>query len=186
MRKCWEWKQIHGDKSLSITNLTRSCRCLLYNIRRIRRPVLSREVTQLLVQSFLLLKLYPWQVFPTDHLTPENDPDLFAKFSRPTPLLHSLISLWHAHSAPVFLQSSSTTQLDLWSFRIEGKHAWRLFPVLHSGVEWTSLAVQTAESLVVFYLVFSRSNSTNGKVLKCITVTVQVLSSEVLAELSPL
>ncbi|KAI4892629.1 hypothetical protein NFI96_034103 [Prochilodus magdalenae] len=42
--------------SAHITNLTRSCRFLLYNIRRIR-PFLSQETTQLLVQSLVISRL---------------------------------------------------------------------------------------------------------------------------------
>ncbi|KAI4899865.1 hypothetical protein NFI96_017609, partial [Prochilodus magdalenae] len=42
--------------SAHITNLTRSCRFLLYNIRRIR-PFLSQEATQLFIQSLVILRL---------------------------------------------------------------------------------------------------------------------------------
>ncbi|KAI4880081.1 hypothetical protein NFI96_006063 [Prochilodus magdalenae] len=42
--------------SVHIANLTRSCRFLLYNIRRIR-PFLSQEATQLLVQSLVISRL---------------------------------------------------------------------------------------------------------------------------------
>ncbi|KAI4903347.1 hypothetical protein NFI96_001973 [Prochilodus magdalenae] len=42
--------------STHIANLTRSCRFLLYNIRRIR-PFLSQEATQLLVQSLVISRL---------------------------------------------------------------------------------------------------------------------------------
>ncbi|KAI4878984.1 hypothetical protein NFI96_006271 [Prochilodus magdalenae] len=42
--------------SAHITNLTQSCRFLLYNIRRIR-PFLSQEATQLLVQSLVISRL---------------------------------------------------------------------------------------------------------------------------------
>ncbi|KAI4878320.1 hypothetical protein NFI96_031089, partial [Prochilodus magdalenae] len=49
---------LDGQLSFSahIANLTRSCRFLLYNIRRIR-PFLSQEATQLLVQSLAMSKL---------------------------------------------------------------------------------------------------------------------------------
>ncbi|KAI4887044.1 hypothetical protein NFI96_003211 [Prochilodus magdalenae] len=50
---------LDGQLSFSahIANLTRSCRFLLYNIRRIR-PFLSQEATQLLVQSLVISRLY--------------------------------------------------------------------------------------------------------------------------------
>ncbi|KAI4880099.1 hypothetical protein NFI96_005218 [Prochilodus magdalenae] len=49
---------LDGQLSFSAhtTNLTRSCRFLLYNIRRIR-PFLSQEATQLLVQSLVISRL---------------------------------------------------------------------------------------------------------------------------------
>ncbi|KAI4904369.1 hypothetical protein NFI96_007938, partial [Prochilodus magdalenae] len=49
---------LDGQLSFSahIANLTRSCRFLLYNIRRIR-PFLSQEATQLLVQSLVISRL---------------------------------------------------------------------------------------------------------------------------------
>ncbi|KAK3545153.1 hypothetical protein QTP70_001667 [Hemibagrus guttatus] len=42
--------------SSHVTNVTRSCRFLLYNIRRIR-PFLSTQATQVLVQSLVILRL---------------------------------------------------------------------------------------------------------------------------------
>ncbi|KAK3572629.1 hypothetical protein QTP86_001136 [Hemibagrus guttatus] len=42
--------------SSRVTNVTRSCRFLLYNIRRIR-PFLSTQATQVLVQSLVILRL---------------------------------------------------------------------------------------------------------------------------------
>ncbi|KAL7846620.1 hypothetical protein SRHO_G00216000, partial [Serrasalmus rhombeus] len=49
---------LDGQLSFSthIANLTRSCRFLLYNIRRIR-PFLTREATQVLVQSLVISRL---------------------------------------------------------------------------------------------------------------------------------
>ncbi|KAI4886967.1 hypothetical protein NFI96_028650 [Prochilodus magdalenae] len=49
---------LDGQLSFSahIANLTRSCRFLLYNIRRIQ-PLLSQEATQLLVQSLVISRL---------------------------------------------------------------------------------------------------------------------------------
>ncbi|KAI4901607.1 hypothetical protein NFI96_027816, partial [Prochilodus magdalenae] len=49
---------LDGQLSFSahIANLTRSCKVLLYNIRRIR-PFLSQEATQLLVQSLVISRL---------------------------------------------------------------------------------------------------------------------------------
>ncbi|KAI4896431.1 hypothetical protein NFI96_006938 [Prochilodus magdalenae] len=49
---------LDGQLSFSahIANLTRSCRFLLYNIRRIR-PFLSQEATQLLFQSLVISRL---------------------------------------------------------------------------------------------------------------------------------
>ncbi|KAI4880686.1 hypothetical protein NFI96_018424, partial [Prochilodus magdalenae] len=49
---------LDGQLSFSahIANLTRSCRFLLHNIRRVR-PFLSQEATQLLVQSLVISRL---------------------------------------------------------------------------------------------------------------------------------
>ncbi|KAI4885598.1 hypothetical protein NFI96_013030, partial [Prochilodus magdalenae] len=92
---------LNGQLSFSahIANLTRSCRFLLYNIRRIR-PFLSQEATQLLVQSLVISRLdycnslltglplraiRPLQLNATARLI-FNLP----KFTQVTPLLRSL------------------------------------------------------------------------------------------------
>ncbi|KAK3526876.1 hypothetical protein QTP86_001942, partial [Hemibagrus guttatus] len=93
------------DNQLSIsshvTNVTRSCRFLLYNIRRIR-PFLSTQATQVLVQSLvisgldycssLLAGLPLNAIHPLQMIQNAAAPLVFnlPKFSHTTPLLRSL------------------------------------------------------------------------------------------------
>ncbi|KAI4886774.1 hypothetical protein NFI96_006694 [Prochilodus magdalenae] len=87
--------------SAHIANLTRSCRFLLYTIRRIR-PFLSQEATQLLVQSLvisrldycnsLLAGLPLWAIRPLQLVQNAAARLIFnlPKFTHVTPLLRSL------------------------------------------------------------------------------------------------
>ncbi|KAL7871596.1 hypothetical protein SRHO_G00065790 [Serrasalmus rhombeus] len=84
-----------------VANLTRSCRFLLYNIRRIR-PFLSREATQVLVQSLVISRLdycnsllagLPMRTIRPLQLIQNAAARLvfnLPKFSHVTPLLRSL------------------------------------------------------------------------------------------------
>uniref|UniRef100_A0AAR2KZX5 Reverse transcriptase domain-containing protein n=1 Tax=Pygocentrus nattereri TaxID=42514 RepID=A0AAR2KZX5_PYGNA len=84
-----------------VANLTRSCRFLLYNIRRIR-PFLSREATQVLVQSLVISRLdycnsllagLPMRTIRPLQLIQNPAARLvfnLPKFSHVTPLLRSL------------------------------------------------------------------------------------------------
>ncbi|KAL7875959.1 hypothetical protein AOLI_G00109220, partial [Acnodon oligacanthus] len=94
---------LDGQLSFSthITNLTRSCRYLLYNIHRIR-PFLTREAAQVLVQSLVisrldycnsLLAVLPMQTIKPLQLIQNAAARLvfsLPKFSHVTPLLRSL------------------------------------------------------------------------------------------------
>ncbi|KAI4893333.1 hypothetical protein NFI96_005518 [Prochilodus magdalenae] len=94
---------LDGQLSFSahIANLTRSCRFLLYNIRRIQ-PFLSQEATQLLVQSLvisrldycnsLLAGLPLWAIRPLQLVQNAAAHLIFnlPKFTHVTPLLRSL------------------------------------------------------------------------------------------------
>ena len=94
---------LDGQLSFSthIANLTRSCRFLLFNIRRIR-PFLSREATQVLVQSLVISRLdycnsllagLPMQAIRPLQLIQNAAARLvfnLPKFSHVTPLLRSL------------------------------------------------------------------------------------------------
>ncbi|KAL7866005.1 hypothetical protein SRHO_G00112520 [Serrasalmus rhombeus] len=94
---------LDGQLSFSthIANLTRSCRYLLYNIRRIR-PFLTREATQVLVQSLVISRLdycnsllagLPMQTIKPLQLIQNAAARLvfnLPKFSHVTPLLRSL------------------------------------------------------------------------------------------------
>ncbi|KAI4900648.1 hypothetical protein NFI96_026841 [Prochilodus magdalenae] len=94
---------LDGQLSFSahIANLTRSCRFLLYNIRRIR-PFLSQEATQLLVQSLVISRLeyctsllagLPLRAIRPLQLVQNAAARLIfnlPKFSHVTPLLRSL------------------------------------------------------------------------------------------------
>ncbi|KAK3513582.1 hypothetical protein QTP70_025360 [Hemibagrus guttatus] len=87
--------------SSHVTNVTRSCRFLLYNIRRIR-PFLSTQATQVLVQSLVILRLdycnsllagLPLNAIrPLQMIQNAAAPLVFnlPKFSHTTPLLCSL------------------------------------------------------------------------------------------------
>ncbi|KAK3534048.1 hypothetical protein QTP86_001201 [Hemibagrus guttatus] len=87
--------------SSHVTNVTRSCRCLLYNIRRIR-PFLSTQATQVLVQSLVISRLdycnsllagLPLNAIrPLQMIQNAAAPLVFnlPKFSHTTPLLRSL------------------------------------------------------------------------------------------------
>ncbi|XP_076836631.1 uncharacterized protein LOC143482216 isoform X1 [Brachyhypopomus gauderio] len=87
--------------SAHITNLTRSCRYFLYNIRRIR-PFLSQEASQVLVQSLVISRLdycnsllagLPLQVIRPLQLIQNAAARLvfnLPKFTHVTPLLRSL------------------------------------------------------------------------------------------------
>ncbi|KAK3549678.1 hypothetical protein QTP86_006854 [Hemibagrus guttatus] len=87
--------------SSHVTNVTRSCRFLLYNIRRIR-PFLSTQATQVLVQSLVISRLdYCNSLLaglPLNAIRPlqmiQNAAARLVfnlpKFSHTTPLLHSL------------------------------------------------------------------------------------------------
>ncbi|KAI4890432.1 hypothetical protein NFI96_010823, partial [Prochilodus magdalenae] len=83
--------------SAQIANLTRSCRFLLYNIRRIR-PFLSHEATQLLVQSLVISRLVflaglpLWAIRPLQLVRNAAAQLIFnlPKFTHVTPLLRSL------------------------------------------------------------------------------------------------
>ncbi|KAI4896499.1 hypothetical protein NFI96_021433, partial [Prochilodus magdalenae] len=87
--------------SAHIANLTRSCRFLLYNIRRIR-PFLSQEATQLLVQSLVISRLdycnsllagLPLRAIRPLQLVQNTAAHLIfnlPKFTHVTPLLRSL------------------------------------------------------------------------------------------------
>ncbi|KAI4899640.1 hypothetical protein NFI96_008091 [Prochilodus magdalenae] len=94
---------LDGQLSLSahIANLTRSCRFLLYNIRRIQ-PFLSQEATQLLVQSLVISRLdycnsllagLPLRAIRPLQLVQNTAAHLIfnlPKFTHVTPLLRSL------------------------------------------------------------------------------------------------
>ncbi|KAK3572921.1 hypothetical protein QTP86_010564 [Hemibagrus guttatus] len=87
--------------SSHVTNVTRSCRFLLYNIRRIR-PFLSTRVTQVLVQSLVISRLdYCNSLLAGLPLNATRPLQMLQnaaarlvfnlpKFSHTTPLLHSL------------------------------------------------------------------------------------------------
>ncbi|KAK3538506.1 hypothetical protein QTP86_006644 [Hemibagrus guttatus] len=87
--------------SSHVTNVTRSCRFLLYNIRRIR-PFLSTQATQVLVQSLVISRLdycnYLLAGLPLNAIRPlqmiQNAAARLVfnlpKFSHTTPLLRSL------------------------------------------------------------------------------------------------
>ncbi|KAK3558721.1 hypothetical protein QTP86_027669, partial [Hemibagrus guttatus] len=87
--------------SSHVTNVTRSCRFLLYNIRRIR-PFLSTQATQVLVQSLVISRLdycnsllaaLPLNAIrPLQMIQNAAAPLVFnlPKFSHTTPLLRSL------------------------------------------------------------------------------------------------
>ncbi|KAK3554541.1 hypothetical protein QTP70_025392 [Hemibagrus guttatus] len=87
--------------SSPVTNVTRSCRFLLYNIRRIR-PFLSTQATQVLVQSLVISRLdycnsllagLPLNAIrPLQKIQNAAAPLVFnlPKFSHTTPLLRSL------------------------------------------------------------------------------------------------
>ncbi|KAI4881966.1 hypothetical protein NFI96_010380 [Prochilodus magdalenae] len=94
---------LDGQLSFSahIANLTRSCRFLLYNIRRIR-PFFSQEATQLLVQSLVISRLdycnsllagLPLRAIRPAQLVQNAAAHLIfnlPKFTHVTPLLRSL------------------------------------------------------------------------------------------------
>ncbi|KAK3534952.1 hypothetical protein QTP70_002044 [Hemibagrus guttatus] len=87
--------------SSHVTNVTRSCRFLLYNIRRIR-PFLSTQATQVLVQSLVIWRLdycnsllagLPLNAIRPLQMIQNAAPRLvfnLPKFSHTTPLLRSL------------------------------------------------------------------------------------------------
>ncbi|KAK3548188.1 hypothetical protein QTP70_005188 [Hemibagrus guttatus] len=87
--------------SSHVTNVTRSCRFLLYNIRRIR-PFLSTQATQVLVQSLVISRLdycnsllagLPLNAIPPLQMIQNAAARLvfnLPKFSHTTPLLRSL------------------------------------------------------------------------------------------------
>ncbi|KAI4888486.1 hypothetical protein NFI96_000280 [Prochilodus magdalenae] len=157
---------LDGQLSFSahIANLTRSCRFLLYNIRRIR-PFLSQEATQLLVQSLVISRLdycssllagLPLRAIRPCNLSRTLQPVSSSVFpSSPTakngPAPPYLMVMVKSRAVPRALRASSTARLEPPSLRTHGRQASRLFSVL--APRWWNelpLSVRTAESLAVF------------------------------------
>ncbi|KAI4877248.1 hypothetical protein NFI96_014304, partial [Prochilodus magdalenae] len=157
---------LDGQLSFSahIANLTRSCRFLLYNIRRIR-PFLSQEATQLLVQSLVISRLdycnsllagLPLRAIRPLQLVQNaaarlifNLPEVHPPKNGPAPPY--LMAMVKSRAVPRALRASSTARLKTPSLRTHGRQASRLFSVL--APRWWNelpLGVRTAESLVVF------------------------------------
>ncbi|KAI4894096.1 hypothetical protein NFI96_015130, partial [Prochilodus magdalenae] len=157
---------LDGQLSFSahIANLTRSCRFLLYNIRRIR-PFLSQEATQLLVQSLVISRLdycnlllagLPLRAIRPLQLLPvvariRFKTLLLAYKAKNGPAPPYLMAMVKSRSVPRTLRASSTARLQPPSLRTHGRQASRLFSAL--APRWWDelpLAVPTAESLAVF------------------------------------
>ncbi|KAI4879044.1 hypothetical protein NFI96_030942, partial [Prochilodus magdalenae] len=155
---------LDGQLSFSahIANLTRSCRFLLYNIRRIR-PFLSQEATQLLVQSLVISRLdycnsllagLPLRAIRPLQLAKCCSPFktlMLAYKAKNGPAPPYLMVMVKSRAVPRALRASSTARLEPPSLRTHGRQASRLFSVL--APRWWNelpLGVRTAESLAVF------------------------------------
>ncbi|KAI5099217.1 hypothetical protein C0J45_11356, partial [Silurus meridionalis] len=126
-----------------IANVARSCRFLLYNIRRIR-PFLSIQAAQMLVQSLVISRL--------DYCNSLlAGPPLNA--IRPLQMIQNTAArlAFTSRTKPRCLRSSITARLVPPSLRRRGKYNSRLFSVL--APKWWNelpLDVRTAESLIIF------------------------------------